>query len=153
MLNLYQILSSHSSGGDTEHFLTCERTKSLRELWDLLSLEEESPQKIEMNALFLKDVQTLLEPIWEWLRKNWENHENHNPRIMLLFTESKKVSSVAEVHIPYTNIVRGTHSVPHSTTLVVWAIIACLPYSDGKNWRQASTKAKKLKRHDAGDDA
>ena len=65
MLNLYQILSSQSSGGDTEHFLTCERTKSLRELWDLLSIEEESPQKIEMNALFLKDVQTLLEPKWE----------------------------------------------------------------------------------------
>ena len=65
----------------------------------------------------------------------------------------KKVSSVAEVHIPYTNIVRGTHIVPYSTTIVVWAIIACLPYNDGKNWRQASTKAKKLKRHDAGDDA
>ena len=55
--------------GDTEHFLACERTKSLREIWSVSTLEVESPQKMEMTARFFLDVQTLVEPKWRRLRK------------------------------------------------------------------------------------
>ena len=54
--------------GNTEHFFTCTRTESLRAVWNVTNLEEETPSKMETIARFFGDVQTMVQPKWEMLK-------------------------------------------------------------------------------------
>ena len=50
--------------GSTEHFFTCTRTESLRAVWNVTNLEEETPSEMERIARYFGDVQTLVHPKW-----------------------------------------------------------------------------------------
>ena len=54
--------------GNTEHFFTCTRTESLRAVWNVTNLEEETPSKMETIARYFGDVQTMVQPKWEMLK-------------------------------------------------------------------------------------
>ena len=55
--------------GSTEHYFLCDKTESLRKIWEISSLSEENPSKMVLNAKYFQNVQKLVEPKWEMLRQ------------------------------------------------------------------------------------
>ena len=56
--------------GTTEHYFLCEKTESLRKIWDISTLDEETPSKMELIAKYFQDVQKLVEPKWKMLTQS-----------------------------------------------------------------------------------